>query len=144
MANSIQRDIQGPDWPLGFIGVPTPGTPVCIMNVVDPLGAIWGVNAAAAPYTVRAQQIIFLAQKAGAGPPATANNVGNVYVIRQPTSSGAGGATDTGCVIMTLVPGGSPFYLGSAALNRNVFSPYRYYIDADNANDGVFPTLIIQ
>jgi hypothetical protein len=143
MANSVQRDIHGPDFPLGFIGVTTPGTPVCIMSVVDPTNQ-WAPTNTAYPYTIRAQQIFFLPQKPGGGSLGTANNVGNVYIVRLPNGAGSGGRLDSGCVIMTLPPGGNPFFLGSAASVRNVFGPYRYYIDADNAGDGVFPTLIIQ
>jgi hypothetical protein len=34
MANSVLLDRHGPDWPLGFIKVVTPGTPVGLMSLV--------------------------------------------------------------------------------------------------------------
>lgn len=148
MANSIHLDKHGPIWPLGNIAVPTPGTYVNIMSLVDPTqknapenptpGGVDG----ASEYTSRAQQIIFQAFKAGAAPPKSAANTGNIYIVRK-AIAGAGGASDTGTLIYTLVPGASLF-LGSAALNRNVFNLYEFFIDADSANDGVQVTAIIQ
>ena len=57
--------------------------------------------------------------------------------------AGAGGIGDTGIVVQTLTPG-QTFVLASAPLNRDVFSPYRYFIDADTANDGAMVTLLVQ
>jgi hypothetical protein len=145
MANSVHQDKQGPVWPLGNIAVPTPGTPVRITNLVDS----GNVNAPESTtsstsdeYTVRAQQIIFQAYKAGAAPPRSGANTGNIYIVKKPLA-GAGGVGDIGTVIATLAPG-QTFILGSAALNRNVYSPYEFYIDADTALDGCQVTLIIQ
>jgi hypothetical protein len=144
VAISVHKDPQGPDWPLGNIAVPTTGTPVSIMNLVDsaqsnaPETATSGLTD---EYTRRAQQIIFQAYKAGAAPPKFAANAGNVYVVRK--SIGAGGQNDVGTVIACLTPG-QTFILGSAALNRNVYNLYRYFIDADTANDGCQVTAIIQ
>ena len=150
MPNSVLQDPQGPDWPLGNIVVTVPGTPVRITNLVDS-GA---VNAPETPtnptvfpsgpstsdeFTRVAQQIIFQAFKAGAGPPKLANNTGNIYIIRK----GSQGITDLGVVVAVLTPGQS-FVLGSSAMVRNVFSIYRYFIDADNANDACQVTAIIQ
>lgn len=147
MANSVHKDRQGPVWPLGSIVVPTPGTYVSIMSLVDPTQA----NAPESPtpgtagadeYTSRAQQIIFQGFKAGAVPPKLTANTGNVYVVRK-ALAGAGGASDIGTVVAVIAPGGS-FILGSAALNRNVYSLYEYLIDADTANDACQVTAIIQ
>jgi hypothetical protein len=147
MANSVQQDWNGPDWPLGFIDVATPGTPVGIMSLVDPSS----VNSPSSPtpgtadaneYTQRAQQIIFQAMKPGTTH-GTQNNTGNVYIVRVAQGSGTGNRDDYGSIVKTLVPG-ETFILASAALNRNVFSPYRYRIDADNAGDGAFVTLLMQ
>ncbi len=142
MANTVERDRQGPDWPLGNIIVVTPGTPVSIMSLVDPTGLndpSAATIAGADEYTIRCQQIIFQGFKAGAGPPKLVPNTGLIYVVRKNVT----GILDTGVVIATIGQGGY-FGLGSAALNRNVFSPYRYYIDADNANDAAQVCLIIQ
>jgi hypothetical protein len=145
MSNSILKDKQGPDWPLGFIKVVTPGTPVELMSLVDSAG----VNDPEAPtsatsdeYTVRAQQIIFQGFKPGAAH-GTQNNTGNVYIIREGDGTGSANRDDMGNIVFTLTPG-QTFTLASAPLDRNVFSPYRYTVDADNAGDGVFVTLLIQ
>ena len=147
MANSLHLDPQGPDWPLGFVKVTTPGTPISIMTNVDS-ASVNAPETGAGPgpsasdeYTRAAQQIIFQAFKAG-GATRLANNTGNIYIVRKPTA-GAGGVTDVGNIVAVLTPG-QTFILGSSSLVRNVFSPYRYLIDADTANDGAEVTLIMQ
>jgi hypothetical protein len=84
---------------------------------------------------------MFQAFKPGASH-GTQVNTGNVYIVRKGVQ-GAGNRDDTGSIVKTLSPG-ETFFLASAALNRNVYSPYRYSLDADNANDGAFVTLIMQ
>jgi len=142
MANSILNDRQGPDWPLGFIKVVTPGTPVSIMSLVDPNN----YNAPNTPtsansneYTVRAQQIMFMGWKPGASTGWVAN-AGNIYVLRK--GSGSSNYADSGVLVQVVAPGTS-FYLASAPQVTDVFGPYRYYIDADNANDGCQVCLLI-
>jgi len=146
MTQSVELDKQGPDWPLGFIKVVTPGTVVGIMSLVDPNS----VNAPQKPtpgtagadeYTVQAQQIIFQGFT-GASGTGVVNNTGNVYIMRAKVQ-GNGDRTDYGAMVKVLSPG-ETFFLASAPLNRNVFNPYRYFLDADNANDGAIVTLIIQ
>src|SRR6266403_3915364 len=133
MANSVLKDKQG-DWPLGYVNVPTSGTPVSIMTNVDPSL----VNDPSKPtpgtsgadeYTVRCQQMIFQGFHPSGGKMVA--NSGNVYLIRQPSSGGTGNLTDTG-VIALIIPAGQTAVLASAPLNRNVFNPYRYRLDADN------------
>jgi hypothetical protein len=145
MANSVHKDIQGPDWPLGNIVVVTPGTQVSIMSLVDPSL----VNAPENPtgtttdeYTRSAQQIVFQGFKVGANPPRLANNTGNIYVVRKPLT-GAGGTTDVGTIVAVIAPG-QTFVLSSSSLVRNVFNLYRYLIDADNAGDACQVTAIMQ
>lgn len=147
MGNSVHQDRQGPIWPLGNIVVPTPGTYVSIMSLVDPNfyaapETATSYGGATPEYTNRAQQITFQAFKAGGAPPKLTLNSGNIYIVRKPLS-GNGGVADVGTVIWVLVPGGS-VELGSAALNRNVFNLYEYYIDADTANDACQVVAIIQ
>jgi hypothetical protein len=144
VANSIQRDPGGPDWPLGFIGVVTPGTPVGFMSVVDPTSD----NAPGTPtnttnyqYTVRAEEIMVQAFKPAAA--GTQVNTGNIYIVRRGSGGGSGNRSDTGSIVATLVPGQTLFFT-AAAVNVNVWSPYRYSIDADNSGDGAFVTLIVQ
>jgi hypothetical protein len=141
---SVHKNPHGPLWPLGNIQVPTPGTPVSVMSLVD----LANVNAPESAtsttsdeYTRRAQQIIFEAFRPGAAPPRSGANTGNIYIVLK--SVGAGGANDIGTVIKTLAPGAS-FVLGSAALDRNVFNLYQIFIDADTANDGCTVTAVIQ
>lgn len=145
MAISVLKDRQGPDWPLGNIVVPTPGTPVRITSLIDPTNVNAPESAPTATsgeYTERCQQIIFQAYKVGAAPPAFALNTGNIYVLRV-SGSGSNNKTDTGVIVAILTPG-QTFTLASAPMNRNVFSPYRYYIDADTTLDACQVTMIIQ
>lgn len=141
---SIQKDREGPDWPLGLI-TPTINTPLSIMSNVDPTVANDPSNptpgtTGANEYTERAQQIIFQAFKpAGHG---LQNNSGNIYIVRKGVQ-GAGNRDDYGSVVAVLTPG-QTFVIASAALDRNVFNPYRYFIDADNQGDSCLATLIIQ
>jgi hypothetical protein len=152
MANSVHQDKQGPVWPLGNIVVAAAGTPVRITSLVDstavnapetPNPGVSGTPPAADEYTTRAQQIIFQALKAGAGPPSLANNTGIVYILKRGAAGGTGNATDKGTIIKALVPG-ETFILGSAALNRNVYSLYEFFIDADTTGDACQVTAIIQ
>jgi hypothetical protein len=144
MPNSIHLDKQGPDWPLGSIVVATPGTPVNIMSVVDPSNVnspSTSGNPASDEYTVACNQIIIQGFKnnAGAG---LVPNTGNLYLVRKGVTPGSGNRADTG-VIVLVIPSGQTGVWGSAALVRNGFNPYRYSLDADNANDAGQVTLLI-
>lgn len=145
MANSIMRDRQGPDWPLGNVAVPTPGTPVNIMSVVDPQLAddpskpVPGTSGAG-EYTALTQQIMFQALKHN-GTTLVANT-GNVFVVRKSAAGGSGGRADAGTIVKMLTPG-ETWVLGGPPVSRNSFSPYRYSLDADTALDACQVTLII-
>ena len=143
---SVMEDEYGPDWPLGMITVSSPGTPVGIMSLVDS-GSVNAPNTATTTgttgeyeYSPSVQQIFFQAVKAGASH-GTQNNTGNIYIVRKGVQ-GAGNRDDYGAMVFSLSPGASLF-LSSAPLERNKFSPYRYYIDADNAGDSALVTLLI-
>ncbi|MGH7182116.1 MAG: hypothetical protein ACREJN_09080 [Nitrospiraceae bacterium] len=144
MADSINKDIQGPDWPLGVIVVTVPGTPVNIMSLVDPTNASDPSTpvTAATPvqYTPRCNQIIFQGFKKNAGVGLVANT-GLIYIVRVPVG-GPGNRTDYGGMVCALSPG-QTFVLDASAPDNNVFSPYRYLVDADNANDSALVTLVI-
>lgn len=150
MTASVAKDRSGPIWVLGNIAVPTPGTPVSIMSLVDSTNVNSPNSATSATsdeYTPRAQRIIFQACKAGASH-GTAINTGNIYICKKGNGGGSGNRDDTGAIIATIPIGTSTtfplsFVLEAAALNRNTFSPYEFYIDADNANDGCQVTLVI-
>lgn len=144
MPNSIIRDFNGPDFPLGNIANVTPGTPLNIMSLVDP--TLGNSPQSQAPtltgeYPIRAQQIIFQAVKAGVAH-GTQNNTGNVYICRQGVGTGTGNRDDLGCQVKTLAPG-ETFVMAAAPLSQNVLNPYRYSIDADTAADGCQVTLLI-
>jgi len=142
---SVRRDFQGPIWPLGLIAVATPGTPVGIMSLVDS-SSVNDPNKATSStsneYTQgRAQQIIFQGVKAGASH-GLQNNTGNVYILRR-GGTGAANRDDYGTMMGYVAPGGS-FVLASAAPNKDVFSAYEYFLDADNAGDSALVSLVIQ
>lgn len=143
MANSVHQDRQGPDWPLGSIAVPTPGTPVSIMSLVDS-GSVNAPESAtsstSSEYAPRAQQIVFQAFKASVTPP---TNATAIYIVRKGVGGGSGNRSDLGTIVAILSPG-TTFILSSSALNRDVFNPYRYFIDADSANDACQVTLLMQ
>jgi hypothetical protein len=126
-----------------MITVVTPGTPVSIMSLVDATS----INApntatttAALEYSPSVQQIFFLAVKPGASH-GTQSNTGNIYIVRKGIQ-GVGNRDDYGSMVFSLGPGQNLF-LSSAPLERNKFSPYRYFIDADNAGDSALVTLLI-
>lgn len=146
MANSVHLDRFGGDWPLGYINVAASGTPARLMANVDAAG----VNDPSTPtpgtsgadeYTVNAQQIIFQGFHPSAGKMVA--NTGNVYLIRKPVGAGTGNLTDTGVIVAVIAPGAT-FVLGSSAMVKNVFNPYRYLVDVDISGEGVQATLIIQ
>ena len=146
MASGVRKDYHGAVWPLGLIGNSpqiTPGTPVGIMSLVDP-NSVNDPNQTTTTgsneFTVRAQQIEFQAFKAAAH--GLQNNTGNIYIIKR-GGSGSANRDDYGTIITCLTPG-QTFFLASAPLNRNVFSPYDYQIDCDSAGDSCLVSLIIQ
>lgn len=145
MADSIQRDIGGPDWPIGLIVVASPGTPVGLMSVVDPanLGAPQTVAASSSPYqsSWTAQQIMLQGFQKGDGDTGLQDNTGNVYLMRA-GHGGDGTKADYGSIVACIKPG-QTIFLASAPSARNVFSPYRYFVDADNAGDAVLATLFV-
>ena len=93
-------------------------------------------------FTVRAEEIVVQAVKPGASTGMVAN-AGYVYIMRKPVPPGSGGRLDSGSMVVSLAPG-QTLFLTASPLNRNVWSPYRYFVDADVAGDGVLVTLIIQ
>jgi hypothetical protein len=152
MTNSIQQNIHGPVWPLGVITVPTPGTPVSIMSLVDPSNddaPESATSATSSEYTPRAYEIKFTACKPGAAH-GLQLNTGNIYVVVKGVSPGTGNRDDQGSIVIVLPPGATtgPNFptekLTAAALNRNVFSPFAFSIDADNAGDGCLVVLNIE
>lgn len=147
MAFSVMLDKQGVDWPLGNIVVATPGTPVGIMSLVDPTGKNDPSNptpggvAGADEYTSRFNQIMFAGYKAGVSHGLQMNQ-GNIYVVRLGVGAGTGNRDDLGAIVTVIAPG-QVFFLAPSALAKDVFSGYRYFIDADNAGDAAQVTALI-
>jgi hypothetical protein len=140
MANSIHRDINGPDWPLGLITVAAAGTPVGVMSVLDAAAGSETESSIFDPeFTPRCQQLIFQAVKSTAP---FVPNVGVVYILRKPAAGGTGNRTDTGTIVKILAAS-ETFILADPALTGNALSPYRYLIDADNAGDGCIVTAFV-
>lgn len=129
---AVLLDTHGPDWPLGFIAVVAPGTPVRFTFLIDPTNLdapeTQNLTGVKAEYTARFQQIMIQGFKPGAH--GMQPNAGFVYIVRA-----GGNRDDPGSIVKVLFPG-ETFFLASAPLVKDVFSPYRYYVDADNAGDG--------
>ncbi len=152
MANSTFQDPFGVEWPLGFVQVPTGGTPVNIMHNVDPANnnapgsfAPIGLSAATqAEYSPTCRKVTFQGVKPGANNMVI--NDGNVYIVRtlgpgNQNSGGPGNRSDPGAMVYVLFPGGSVTIPGPE-MDGPTISPYRYSIDVDNNNEGALVTLL--
>lgn len=145
MANSILKSYRLSLFPLGLVTVAASGTPVGLMSVADASnlsapGTTTPGTSGATEYSTRAQQIMFQACKSVAP---FVDNVGAIYLLVAPAGAGTGNKTDSGVIVHVLQPG-ETFFLASAPLNVNVFSPYDVRVDSDNSGDGVLACLLIQ
>lgn len=140
MANSVLTNRTGQFWPLGFIKVPTAGTPVCIMSVVDANNTNAPGNQTNTlsdeyPWVVRGLAVN------GWKPNANNNglqvNSGNVYILAQ--GNGSQNRADYGVYIGVVVPGGS-FFLPEGPTGMDLINPYGIFLDTDNNNDGAMVT----
>lgn len=144
MALSVQQQRGGPDWPLGFLAVANNGTPVNIMNLVDPNNnnhPNTPSNSNTAEYTPRCTEILFQGFKPGANNTGAVNNANNVYILVPAQGNGTGNKSDYGCFVQVLAPGAS-FSLNPPNPGYTQLNPYRYLLDADTNGDGAFVTLI--
>lgn len=151
MPNSTLQDPNGNFWPLGFVAVPAPGTPVRLTFNVDPgnnnaPGTRTGPGFGAGEYTPVAHRIWIQAYKPGGNNTAMQFTSGRVYVLQSlgpnnQNSGGSGNASDTGVIITILEPGGFT-NLPAMEMDGASLSPYRVSIDADVAGDGAIVTLI--
>lgn len=151
MANNISvfKDFFGVDWPLGFVAVAAIGTPVNIMNNVDPTNLWKGsttANAATGEYTVICHKVMIQGYQPGANNNGMVPNAGNVYILRSlgPGNSNSGGPanrSDSGAMVFVLPPGGQVILPADEYQGPSI-SPYRYTLDADNNNDGGLVTLL--
>lgn len=146
MANSVLKIKGGPMWPLGFIGIVTPGTPVLLSSYIDPnnYNAPGVFNAAQSDEYVQARfnQIMIQAIKPGATH-GWQRNVGNVYVLMSGDGTGSANRDDQGVLIAYLEPGQN-YIINPSAQNRDVYSPYSFWVDGDTAADGVTVLGILQ
>ena len=146
MSNSVLLDYQGPDWPLGFVAVGTPGTPVNIMHNVDPgnnnaPGAPTNPSGNRTEYTPVVYSVWFQGVKPNGNNSGMQYNSGNVYIMRSPSSGAAGNLTDFGAMVQVLSPG-QTVALPISPASMRAYSPYRYFLDADIAGDGALVTAI--
>lgn len=151
MALSTFQDPFGIDWPLGFVAVPTIGTPVNIMHNVDANnnnapGTTANTNTA--EYTPTCRKIVFQGVKPGSANNGMVANAGQIYILRSvgPGSSnnnsgGPANRTDSGAMLYVLASNQS-VTIPLDEQDHGTISPYRYSIDGDNNNDGCLITLI--
>ena len=148
---AVQINPAGPFWPLGNIVVPTPGSSVCVMSLVDannnsaPETVSGGGGPGAAAQTGFATTPVFhtlrvQGLKAGANNNGLVNNSGNIYICYG--TANTNNRNDYGCVIQQ-VGAGVAVEIRLLEVDRDSGSPYRFRIDADTANDAAQCTLII-
>lgn len=128
-------DYNGPDVPLGWVGVVAAGTPVQLTSVIDPGGTlapeVSNRTAGMLYPPFRFQQLILTGMKPKGGGGAE-NNTGNVYIVR----AGYTRADLDG--VVAIIAAGQTFFLASSTQITDTWNPYRYWVDADNAGDGVY------
>ena len=142
MAQSVQKDRSGPDWPLGYVKVTTSGTPVSLMVNIDPNSVNSPGNATrslSAEYTPVVRSIAIQAMMPNANNSGTQMTTGNIYLMRQ-GAGGNGNLTDFGSIVRTIPPG-SEYLFPPDGAGQIRFSPYRYYLDADISGEGGLVTL---
>ena len=144
MGNSILQDRSGSNWPLGFVEVVTPGTPVSLMVNVDPNN----YDAPETPTnglggqrpTPTCNQIILHGYKPNAGGHGVKPNTGRVYILRKATVAGSGNYDDMGIIVGVIEPGGGAYNLpSSGGMPITSLSPFQFRLDADVAGEGAIP-----
>lgn len=141
---SVLNQRGGPEWPLGVIAVPTAGTPVRIMSIVDANNTNapeTASNSQTSEYTTTVRSIWFEGIHMAANNNGALQNSGNVYVTLNDANGNSGTRTNPGTWVM-VVPPGSMLALPSSLASDVRFSPYKYSIDVDTNGDGALVTLI--
>jgi hypothetical protein len=142
MALSIQK-ARGSAVSLGFVNVPTIGTPVPLSTNIDSNNSNSPGNVSAPPPQFPGTQTesspsfrAFHIQgfKPGANNNGMVVNSGNVYLLMA-AAGGAGNRSDSGSIIAVIAPGADYFFPPDGSGNTR-FSPYYLYLDADSNNDG--------
>ncbi len=138
---SVLKNVRGPVWPLGFIKIVAPGTPVRITSLID-AGAVNAPGAsnrsgATLEYTPSVNKIVFRGSKTAAH--GMVNNANPVYVVM---GSAADARDDPGRIVAVVTPGTTVEIIASP-LVKNVFNLYDFYVDGDSADDGLLVTAYI-
>ncbi len=144
MSLSVQKLRGNPATALGFVTVPTPGTPVNLMVNLD-------ANNNNAPGTPNPPPGAFPSTKTEYSPncrgfsvqgyqPGNNNNgmipnTGNIYLLMFPSPGGSGNLTDTGCMLKVIGPT-EDFFFPPDGRGQEMFSLYNYRLDADVAGEG--------
>ena len=142
MAQSVQKNRTGVVWPLGFVKVTTPGTPVCIMANVDannvnaPGVATSNLSAEYSPAARGLGIQAFLPNNNNSGMQPT---TGNIYLM-VPAAGGNGNLTDFGSMVK-IITSGSDFFFPPEGCGVDLFNPYGLFLDADVAGEGALVTL---
>lgn len=143
MANTVLQDRQGVDWPLGYVNVPTAGTPVRLTVNVDANNTNapeTASNSTTQEYVFTFQQMMFQGYKPNANTNGMVVNTGNVYIQRfNAGNAGSGNRSDFGVYVSVLGPGQTLFLSAGYSVN-DVWNPYRYALDVDNNNEGALIT----
>jgi len=141
MPASVSVDFSGPDICLGCATVVTPGTPVQFTFAIDPTGLLYAPEVSNRSSgklfpPLRFQQIILQAMIPDTH--GMKDNTGNVYIVRR------GGSRDDPGLMVMVIKKGVTVFLASAPRIGDTFNPYRYWVDADNAGDGLLITGLTQ
>ena len=142
MALSVHQSRTGSVWPLGFVKVTTPGAQVCFMLNTDSANnqtPSAGSNNITEEYTPVFRGFGVQAYKPAANNNGTVANTGNIYLMFYP-AGGAGNRADYGAMIKT-IPSGSDWFFPPEGIGADLFSPYSFFLDADNGGDGAIVTL---
>lgn len=140
MANSVLKNNTGPIWPFGCVVVPTPGTPVRITVNIDANNNNAPESTTGTEWSVAFRSIWFAGFHQDANNNMQPNN-GNIYVMMNP-SGGSGNRTDAGAMVMIVQAGTTAPLPASLASPGDRFSPYKFYLDADTANDAALVTCV--
>ena len=142
MPNSVYQSRTGTVWPLGYIAVPTPGTPVCIMHNVDASNNNapgTASNSSTSEYATVVRALAIQGYHPGANNNGMVANVGNIYLMMRPVGSGTGNRSDTGAMLKVIPPGQDLFFPIDPT-GQSAHDPYSYFLDGDNSTEGALVT----
>ena len=145
MALSVQKLRGAAVTSLGYVNVPTPGTPVALSVNIDANnsnapGTAFPPSAAGPAGTQTEYSPSFRGYTIWGYKPGAANNgmivnTGNVYLLTAPAANGSGNRTDSGSII-AIIAAGNRYDFFPDGTGRSALTPYSLFLDSDNANDG--------